>query len=351
MLNRLSDFYRIVNLEPSDALITQRKEAITSFLGQLSNRDLQYACTDIAAFGLGSPPSPKQEEAAKLMIAAIQGPQPSFSSDIGTNPLDLRVFAGVSIGEHISQQADVTSAAVLVAALGTITLPQERYLAEFLSSLLAVARGCIETEAKAVRARAAELEVPAIQGTDWPTISKNVKSILEKFKDVIEQNVRADREELEILWWVFGGYSATMGKQFAALDLSERVVASANELANLVVTPPTRGSQQFLNAVLKENGSLSLRQLIEPCHPALLESMTASRAETSEVLSGHPSLLPMTWLSCRRLDSGMSTGWEDEFERKTHISVTNERTASNWAAQIFNERIAARLIATSDVTG
>ena len=59
MLNRLSDFYRIVNLEPSDALITQRKEAISSFIEQLSNRELRYACADIAAFGLGSAPSPK----------------------------------------------------------------------------------------------------------------------------------------------------------------------------------------------------------------------------------------------------------------------------------------------------
>lgn len=350
MLNRLSDFYRIVNLEPSDALITQRKEAINSFIEQLSNRELQYACADIAAFGLGSAPSPKQEEVAKLMIAAIQGRQPSFSSDIGANALDLRVFAGVSLGEHISRQADVTSAALLVAALATRPLPQERYLAEFLSALLAVAEGCLETDAKALRARAG-LEIEAIQGADFPTISKNVKSALEKLKDAMEQNLRADREELEILWWVFGGYSANIGKQFAALDLSQRVVASATELADLVVTPPTRGSQQFLNAVLKEDGSLSLRQLIEPCSSTLLESMTTRRAEMSEVLSNHPSLLPLMWLSCRRLDSSMSTGWEVEFERKTHVSVTNERTASNWAAQIFNECVAARLIAASVVTG
>ena len=209
------------------------------------------------------------------MIAAIQGPQPSFSSDIGANPLDLRVFAGVSLGEHISRQADVTSAALLVAALATGALPQERYLAEFLSDLLAVAEGCLETEAKALRARAG-LDIQAIQGVDFPTISKSVKSALEKLKDAMEQNLRADREELEILWWVFGGYSANMGKQFAALDLSQRVVASATELADLVVTPQ---DQQFLNAVLKEDGSLSLRHLIEPCSSVLLESMTTRRAE------------------------------------------------------------------------
>jgi hypothetical protein len=350
MLNRLSDFYRIVNLEPSDALITQRREAIDSFVEQLSDSELQYTCADIAAFGLGSAPSSKQEEAARQIITAIQGPQPSFSSDVGANPLDLRVFAGVSLGEHISRQADLAPAALVVSALATRPMPGERYLAEFLSALLAVARECIETQAKSLRERDG-LDVPAIQGADIPTLAKSVTGALGQLKNVMEQNLRADREELDILWWVFGGYSTRLGSQFAVLDLSQRVIAAATELADLVITPPIAGSQQFLNAVLKEDGSLSVRQLIEPCDSPVLESITARKAESSEILSHHPSLLPITWLSCRRLDSGISTGWELEFERKTHISATDERTVSKWAVQVFNECIAARLIADSAVTG
>lgn len=350
MLNRLSDFYRIVNLEPSDALITQRKEAISSFLEHLSSRELQYACTDIAAFGLGSQPNSKQQEAARLMITAIQGPQPSFSSDISANPLDLRVFAGVSIGEYIFRQADVIPATLVTSALATRVLPEERYLAEFLSALLAVAQECVETKARALRERAG-FELPAIQGTDVSTLAKSVKGALDGLRDAVEQNFRADREELDILWWVFGGYSAKTGKQFSTLALSQRVVASVAELADLVMVPPVAGSQQFLNAVIKEDGLLNLRQLIDPCSTALLESMTSQRVPTSGILSSHPALLPIIWLSCRKLDSGMSTGWEAEFELKTHISATDKRAASNWAAQIFNECIAARLIANSMVTG
>ncbi len=343
MLNRISDFYRIVSPEPSDALITQRKEAIASFLENLSEPELQYACADIAAFGLGQSPSSPQVEAANSIIAAIQASQPSFSSDLGANALDIRVFAGIALSEHIKAENNAMIAAMIVSALGTRSLPQERYLAEFASALLEVASRFLET-AGCEHRRRPELKMPAIQGVDLPTVSKSLKSGLESFKQAVDSNLRMDREELDILWWVFGGHSITLGKPFHAMDIARRAIASASELAELVIVPPMIGSSQFLYATLKEDRPLTLRQLIEPCTPDLLNSVARLRTETSELLSAHPALLPFMWLSCRRLDSGMAGGWETEFENKTHISVNEERAATNWAAQVFNECVAARLL-------
>ncbi len=344
MLNRLSDFYRIVNPDPSDTLITQRKEAIVVFMGQFSSPGLQYACADIAAFGLGTAPSATRAEAAKSIIAAIQGPQPSFSSDIGANPLDLRVFAGIALGEHLATHSDGTTAALVISALATRALPQERYLAEFVSALLQVARRSAEAAGNAQRRRP-DLEITGLQGADIATFSQSVKSALDEFKEAVDRNLRVDREELEILWYVFGGRSTTLEKPFHAIDISQRILASGSELAEIVIVPPVMGSAQFLHAILKDDRPLTLRHLIDPCNSVLLESIARRRAATTEVLMGHPALLPLTWLSCRRLDSGMASGWEGEFEQKTHISAGDERTASNWATQVFNECIATRLLA------
>ena len=346
MLNRLSDFYRIVNPEPSDALITQRREAIVSFLEQLSKRELQYACVDIAAFGLGPSPSTAQAEAAKAIIAAIQVPQPSFSSDIGANVLDVRVFAGVALGEYLLAQTETEAitAALVISALGTRVPPQERYLAEFVLALQQVAQGSIEAAGRAGRERP-ELDMDAFQGTDVPTITRSINDVLNKFKDAVDKNLRADREELQVLWWVFGGYSTRLGEQFESLDLPQRILASATELADLVIVPPMKASNQFLNAVLREDRPLTLRHLIEPLTSVVLESVAGRRAQMSVVLSGNPALLPLSWLCCRRLESGMVTGWEGEFEQKTHISVSDERSASSWARQVFNECVVARLLA------
>lgn len=346
MLNRLSDFYRIVHPDPPDALVTQRKEAIVAFMGQFSKPELQYACADIAAFGLGPSPGAAQTEAAMAIISAIQGPQPSFSSDIGANPLDVRAFAGIALGEHLGTDRDGVTAALVISALATRTLPEERYLRELTLALLEAARKSAEAAGNAQRERP-ELEIAAIQGANPAGIAESVRSALDKFKEAVERNLEADREELEILWWVFGGHSTSLGKPFHALDVPQRILASASELAELVIVPPASGSAQFLHATLKEDRPVTLRHLIEPCTSTLLESVARRRKQTAAFLTDHPALLPLTWLSCRRLDSGMAAGWEAEFEQKTHVSAGDERAASRWATQVFNECVAARLLAGS----
>lgn len=346
MLNRLSDFYRIVYPAPTDALIKQRKEAIVEFMKGFSQRELQYACADIAAFGLSSTHSTAEASAANAIISAIQVPQPSFSSDIDANALDLRVFAGVALGEHLLTQGDRSTAALVISALATKPLPQERYLAEFISALLDAARTSAQAAAAAARERP-DLEIAGLQGTDVPNFSKSVKAALDKFREAIERNLRTDQEELQILWWVFGSHSTSLGSSFQDIDLPERVMASASELAELVILPPTKGSVQFLHAVLKDDRPLTLRRLMEPCDSSLLASVVRHREAAAAVLSNHPALLPLTWVSCRRVDSGMAPGWEAEFEQKTHISVADERAASSWAIQVFNESVTARLLAES----
>lgn len=343
MLDRISDFYRIVDPEPSDALISQRKEAIATFLQQLSERDLRYASADIAAFGLGSTPNARQTKAAKSIVAAIQGPQPSFSSDIAANPVDLRVFAGIAVGEHIMKNGDITAAALITSGLETRLLPDERYVAEFLSALINTARRATEAAAVEHRERP-ELRMPGVQGADVSAQIKSVTSGIEQFRAAVDQNLRADREELEILWYVFGAYSTILDKPLPALDVAQRILASASELAELVMVPVMKRAAQFLYATVKEDRTLTLRQLIEPCSANLLESVNRDATGTSDVLANHPDLLPITWLSQRRLHSGMSGGWEAEFEQKTHISPAEGRSTFNWATQVFNERIAGRLV-------
>ncbi len=349
MLNRLSDFYRIVNPNPSDALITQRREAISAFLEQLQQPEIQCACADIAAFGFGAPITSPQATAAKLLIDSIQEKQPSFSSDIATNALDIRVCAGVALGEYLKNYSDSkkenensaeSTAALIISALATRTPPQELHLANFVSALLGIARGLLQAAGNAQRERPElRLTTPAI--TDIPSIKK----ALDSFKDAVDRNLRADREELEILWWVFGGHSITMSKPFQVLELPQRILAAGSELAELALLPPIQGLAQFLLAILKEDRPLTLRQLIEPCDADLLRTVARRSTKIDETLKMHPTLLPLTWLCNRRVESNIAPGWEAEFEQKTQVSRDDERPASIWTVQVFNECVAAKLLA------
>lgn len=345
MLNRLSDYYRIVNPQPSDALITQRKAAITAFEQELSTREIQYACAEIAAFGIGATPTTLQLTAAEKIIASIQGEQPSFSSDIGANALDLRVFAAIALGDYISNHDGEIAAALVICALGTRPLPPERYLSELLSSLYNAARQTFQKLGIAQRRRG-ELEFPAVQGAEIPALVKSLNTAVQVFRQAVDHSSRIDREELDVLWWIFGGHSRSLGTPFQSLETPQRILISSSELADLVLLPPDQGFIQFLDAILKDAPPLTLRQLIEPCPSAVLDSIVRHNTEKTTFLN-HPALLPVTWLSSRRLESGMVAGWESEFEQKTHIAVTDERPARTWAEQVFNECIAAKLIADS----
>jgi len=358
MLSHLSDVYRIVNPNPPDAVITQRREAIVAFLERLAEPTIRYACADIAAFGFGVTPGASQAAAAQLLIAAIQGPQPSFSSDIATNALDLRVCAGVALGEYLEpsapsdedeegkEQGDSNEdmAALVISALATRPLPQDQHLAGFVSALLRIARQSLEKAGRAKRERP-KLAMATISGTDVPSLLKNLNTALGDFADVVDRNLQADREELEILWWVFGGHSTTLGKPFQALDLAQRAMAAGSELAKIALLPPAPGSAQFLLAVLQEDRSLTLGQLMKSCGADILQSVAERAKGIETVLKDHPALLPLTWLCGRRIDSGLVPGWEAEFQQKTHVSSNDERTASEWAVQVFNECIAARFLA------
>ncbi|MGH9427110.1 MAG: GTPase-associated system all-helical protein GASH, partial [Terriglobia bacterium] len=167
-------------------------------------------------------------------------------------------------------------------------------------------------------------------------------------REALDRHLRVDREELQILWWVFGCHSTTVDKPFHAIDVCQRAIAAGSELAELVIVPPARGSSQFLHAVLKEDRQLTLRQLIEPCGPDVLQSVARRSGEVDPVLKAHPSLLPLMWLSVRRIESGMASGWEAECEQRTHVSPNEDRAASTWAVQVFNECVAARLLVASN---
>jgi hypothetical protein len=345
MLNRLSDFYRIVNPDPSDTLIIKRKEAIAAFIDELSTHEVQFACVEIAAFGLGPAPSAPQVTVAEKIVTAIQGSQPSFVSDIGANAIDLRVFSAVALGEYIDKQDDPITAAMVISALATRPLPEERYLSDLISALYSTARRAATARGDAERERP-ELELPTVQGADAPSISRSLNEAMQQFTQAVERNLRVDREELDILWWIFGGHSKIMGKPFQSIELPQRILVCGRELADFTILPPSKASVQFLHAVLKDAPPLTLRQLIEPCPSRVLESIASREADLGAVLK-HPALLPLTWLSRRRVDSGMTAGWESEFEQKTHIAVGDERPSVTWAEQVFNECVAVMLIKAS----
>ena len=345
MLSRLANFYLIVNPSPGDTVITQRKDAITAFLSKLDDADLLADCVELAIVGLPGNANARQKTTAGAMMAAIQQQQPSLTGDIVSNALDVRVCAGVAVGEYLLQHQDsptaatVPAAALVVSSLQTRPRTNERYIANFLDALLATARAVLDRTAASVRDR------PPIQfGDIGDGEPDTIEAALRVLQKSVEKNVRADREELQILWWVFGAFSKLVAKPFRELDPATRALVAAAELAEISVLPPTIASSQFLAAVIREEGHFSLRQFVSTSPEVVMRRFSPSAGQVAETVRSHPTLLPLTWVLNRKLDSGVPDGWEAEFQQKTGMSADQERSLSDWSRQAFDECVALRLI-------
>lgn len=349
MLGEIADLYPAVTPLPSDALITQRRESIGEFIKGFDKPGLLFATVELAAFGFPAGAGSQVRVAAEVLTKAIQAQQPSFTSDLNSNALDLQICACIALGEHFTQiakkptwQGDA-AAALLVSALQTRPVVAEAHLQKVLNRIVEAARLALDTDAINER-RITDVGLSEIDGADIATLTKSCNAAVKELNEALEQTSRVSREELNILWWMFGGRSTTLSQPFNELEPGCRVVAAAIELAQLTLLPPAPTAPQFLFRILEHDSKLTIRQLIQSCPEPLLKSAICPKQALDVVVKEHPSLMPLTWLCVRRIDSGGASGWENEFELKTHIGVKQQRRASEWAIQLFNEAIAARLI-------
>lgn len=352
MLKRLPDWYRIVNPAPSDSAIQQHEAAATALLSRLAANDLRVSCTELAALGLGATPNSAQLKAVRAATECIRAQHPAFSEDYEQTALELRVCASTAIGEYISRaltsddddDGPAIAAALVLSGLETRPLPDERYVWQMLNEILDLARELLSRKAAAIRQRDA-LPPPSSGPTDLATALKAISS-LHAFMDELQAQAKADREELNVLWWIFGGYSNTARRPLDTLDLGARALAVGAELANLVLIPPPTNTEHLISVALRSiSTASSVRVLADAWKPEFLKLLSAPSESVAVLVKNHAGLLPLSWLAQRLLDSGNAPGWEQEFETKTRIGSGDEKPLLQWSLQVFRERIAQRLLA------
>jgi hypothetical protein len=345
MLSQLADHYRIINPSPSDAVITQRSESIVEFLKALSEPSIRYSCVEVAMTGFRTTISDDQLAMANLLTECIKGKQPSFASAVAANAMELRVCAAIALSEYISSsdEAAIDVAALAIAAAGVRPLPEDRPLAALVEQILRSATTRLDTSGAARRKRR-PLPIPNITGGDAPTVAKSAEIAVKELKDAVTSHLMADQEELQILWWVFGGHSVTLAKPFKVLDAGKRAVLAGFELATRVIVPPTSNARQFLLAITAPDAQLSVQQIAQAATTDVIQPLKLQLKDCAKLITSNPATMPLAWLFFRRLDSGMAGGWESEFEQKTQMSSQLKLGVSAWSEQIFNECVAGKIV-------
>lgn len=182
-----------------------------------------------------------------------------------------------------------------------------------------------------------------ISGSDVAAVAKSAKSALDILIEAVTINAKADHEELDVLWWLYGARSVRTGERFESMALGDRALSAAIELSDRMLMPPIVTAEHLLGSLVSDQTELSLTELVGQTTTGTLGALIEKKGGVDGVVEHHASLLPLSWLAARLVASDSSPGWQQEFERKTKLTANTSVTLGGWARQGFAECVTQRL--------
>lgn len=354
MLNRVFEWYQLVNPTPTDEVIEHRKTSVGSLVTTIlesETHDLLIQSVAGSVFGLDGAFT-NESPLVQATVKAIRDHQPAFPEDLTDNALELRVCCALAIGEILvrsttkSDRGDGLLAASLVSsALGIRPAPRERFLKRILEELHTEAESVLATDAKRMRERGEFPPDSIDKMADVAAIQKGFKAYVAE----VQKETAADREELNVLWWMFTAHSSTVGKPISELERPAAALCCGGELANLVQIPSIPSAAQMVARAIKSGGKptdlkpVALSEMTGSWDHKLASLLIPGNDATQKLIEDYPCLMPVSWL-CRRLrDSQFAADWKTEFDRRTGIATSHKISPVQLAIQVFNERIAQRI--------
>jgi len=364
MLKRAFEWHRVVNPNPSDEMVEKRKASAHALLEHLtgaSDYNLLFSC--IAGVVNGFDSKLHQESAiVKLAVDLIRKSQPAFPEDLSENAMDVRMLCATAIGEILSlrlqNDTETDNRSALIASLITSALAvrqplTDKHLNAVLKELVVVSRDVSERDSLERRNREAfsfdgfnEIKTAALPAF-WSSLLPEIQRCVQH----LQQQADVDREELDVLWWMYTGFSVTTKCPLDDLNPGAISFCCGAELANLVVTPPTRSAREMVTRVIRDHrqkktsSEISLKQLVADWTPELWPLLAPNDGKLKMIVQACPVLFPLSWICIRLHESQGTSVWGEELNKKTGIPEGRELSFEHWGIQVFNERIAQRTCA------
>lgn len=353
MLKRAAEWYRIVDVKPSGKTIDNRSAAVRSVIDSIEKADdhrllLNCAAGVVAGFDVTSK---DDSPVVRTLVEAIKAADSAFPGDLSENALELRVCAALALGEILEQGDDVDelsdsallAASVLRSGLSSRRSQKGKHLKQMLDELNSGARTRLTAGGNS-RRRSLDSLVERFQPLPAPA---NLPAAIQEAMAEIAQQSAIDREELNVLWWMFAGVSVTTASPISELETGAAVLCCGGELGTQCLIPPTPGIEGMVRAAYcagRSGSGLTDRTLKEVATAWTneLPTVLVPDQNAKELAQTYPSLFPLSWLCNRLLESGGKTKWSVEFDGRTGISATQSQPPVSWAIQVFLERVAQR---------
>jgi hypothetical protein len=272
-------WYRLSDIEPSGDTLRSRWAIVEAWHSALDIPDL----LDLAR--LSSRSDVKRKSFVEKMEEAFRAEDPTFSGPGAA--VEYATLAGATLVQVIdSSKREVAD----VAALALVCYDcQGRNKTEYPNVFVQLARSALRKSSLGLHEGAWPKPATALGKFDAATVAGNVPLYLEQLHTSLKQwhsanaswrgeaqsRLELQQRELDILWWVLGGYSRDLEEPLGEVHHAARGIVVGKELAELVGAAP---------------GPLAA--------PALLNRMLRGASATSHLTSATESLrdAPVDWL-------------------------------------------------------
>ena len=358
MQARIYEWYQIIEPLSEEVVLEKRKQAIESIIelvvaGPEWDTILECIVGIAGGIELLDPGSKYIKEATHCFKSNLL----SFPINISDNAMELRIACGIILEELIlrceddegdqSKEADIIIP-FLLSALGLRGTPSEKYLGKMINSLYLIAENHMERLAKGLRHRKA-IDFSDFKINSLPTDPKSWENYNNTLYDIfhdLEQQTQADREEIEILWWLQNGISLNQHKPLVTLSPISAAIQAGLDVANLTILPPLQSMVDIIKRAVENNRktqSITAKPFVELVNIRDYDSWILLAEHDDfmrNIVNNFPCLLPLTWLGTRIKESkGIPADFKTEFENRTGISTSLQFTPTDIANQIFREQI------------
>jgi hypothetical protein len=345
MLQTIGEWYKLIDLDLKDDLLEKRRAAASALADDWTKLSSDSAFEIVAyAIDLFSSDRKLQTAARDDVLNAVRKAHPSFDAQNVTSDADLKTCCAVALNELFVRQAErrnvlrtsILPASCTVAALRWRTTRSGVHTAQCMSSLLRNAEAILDAadERRRLRKDLPTAKYKTTLADAGATLASAGEAI-----DLLYSEMLKDREEIQALWWVFGGYSHLKKDAFQELSASNAAILAGCELAQIIRAPATAALSSLCaratRAAKNSDEKTSLETILQNVDVDTWKLLDLTTRGESLVRK-NALIFPISFTGLRLLEGGNTAA--DVVRAMPDWGTMDSTSAHTIAMQLFAER-------------
>ncbi len=293
---------RIFNADPTDDLVAKRTAVLTPLSSKLVKSKGIAALLGLAndVTEASASKGKLSEQIAIEVETAIKTASPAFVR--AGNDLEVSVILLLSMLEYIRSakplaRGKLSIADVLAAGLwSALTFHPKRQETKFEALREDIIHESLDRVRAVAEAGRKRVNVPdfgiVFKEIEADSLNKAAKVGTDVTVDALRSNASLDREELDILWWVFGDWSEILEHRISVLPAVVAAVTNGFEIARRLRKLPADAHKALaLRNVPTDGETLDLSELLKAMGPS--REKLAAALSNNDVLTACPIVFPL----------------------------------------------------------